>query len=305
MMPHSKSTIHRSNGLGTADDTQLAEPLGLANAMAEDKLMNQFMRDFTFKVASTPEEVEKALSLRHEVFIQEIGYKMTEKGIDNKKLESDEYDKSAVHCILVQKSTGKTAGCFRIVTTRTPEHEGGYRKLPVEEHGNGGISHPTLHPSMLPRDHICEASRLAISKSFRVKSKNTGPQDCSHEPQEAEREPEEPHPLILVSLFLAAYSLAETLGHRHLYAMMAPTLPRLLKKSGFEFIRLGGTIDFHGKRNVFYINRSLAVSGMQHTLYPLHHYIYQELEAQVAEHSIHDKSLMLFDGEPKLSSGPG
>jgi N-acyl amino acid synthase of PEP-CTERM/exosortase system len=272
--------MHRINASNTEDRVELAEPLNPTDSESKDELMKTFMGGFRFKIASTQEEIEKALSLRHEVFIQELGYKMTEQ--DNKPLESDEYDNASVHCLLIHKNTGKTAGCFRIVTTRTPGREG-FTKLPVEEHGNEGISHPTLHPSMLPRDRICEASRLAISKCFRLKLNNIDSQ--SSEPPTALEESKETYALIPVSLFLAAYSLAELLGNRHLYAMMTPTLPRLLRKSGFDFIRLGDTFEFHGRRNVFYINRSLAVSGLQHAFYPLHHYIYQELAAQVAEYS--------------------
>lgn len=279
MMPHSSRTIDTPPLPTTGDNIKLSEPLDPTDNTIRNDLMEKFMGEFKFKIASTQEEIDKALALRHEVFIQELGYKMTKK--NNKKLESDEYDNTSVHCILIHKSTNQTAGCFRIVMTRAPGHEG-YRKLPVEEHGNEGISHPILHPSMLEREHICEASRLAISKSFRLKTNSTNLKFSKQEKMTPQDKSKETYPLILVSLFLAAYSLAEILGSRHLYAMMAPTLPRLLRKSGFDFIRLGDTIDFHGKRNVFYINRSLAVSGMQHALYPLHNYIYQELETQVA-----------------------
>lgn len=285
MSSHNNQAKHHIDISVRSAPSKLAEPLDPTRTESRDALMKQFMEEFSFKIATTREDKEKALSLRHEVFIKELGYKMTE--IENRELESDEYDDSSVHCILIHKSTGKTAGCFRIVTTRAAGHDG-FNKLPVEEHGSEGISHPNLHPSMFPRGHVCEASRLAISKGFRLKSSQDDSQSSNTEPVMEPEKSEETYPLILVSLFLAAYSLAEILGNRHLYAMMSPTLPRLLRKSGFDFVRLGDTIEFHGRRNVFYINRSLAVSGMQHALYPLHHYIYQELASQVAECSSTD-----------------
>lgn len=279
-MTHDNQALHSLDTSIRRDSKTLAEPLDPTRIESKDDLMKQFMREFSFKIATTQEDKEKALSLRHDVFIKELGYKMTD--IENTELESDEYDASSVHCILIHKGSGRTAGCFRIVTTRTPGQDG-FSKLPVEEHGNEGISHPNLHPSMFPREHVCEASRLAISKCFRHSSSQDDSHNSTPEPVVEPKGSEDTYPLILVSLFLAAYSLAEILGNRHLYAMMSPTLPRLLRKSGFDFVRLGDTIEFHGKRNVFYINRSLAVSGMQHALYPLHHYIYQELESQFAE----------------------
>ncbi|TDO02510.1 MULTISPECIES: PEP-CTERM/exosortase system-associated acyltransferase [Halomonas] len=280
-MPHSNWYKHRSNAVTAQSSVNLAVPFDKANLELQDELIKKFMREFTFKLASTPEDIEKSLALRHEVFVQELGYKMQEK--DN-NLESDEYDSSSYHCILTHKRTDKTAGCFRIVTTQNPNGEG-YRKLPVEEHGNEGISHLTLHPNMLPREYICEASRLAISKEFRVSQNSFNYKKSCQELPPLPESVKEVSPLILISIFLAAYSLAEIMGNRHMYAMMAPTLPRLLRKSGFEFIRLGETFEFHGKRNVFYINRSLAISGVQHALYPLHQCIYQEIKNQVDEHS--------------------
>lgn len=238
-----------------------------------NQLIAQFSKEFSFVLAISEEDKLKAYMLRHEVFIKELGYHMST--VKGRALEVDEYDASAAQCILIHNETGVTAGCFRIVS---PYSIDGLAKshLPVEQHGHEGISHSTLHPEMMPRNRICEASRLAISWQFRHQLK-----EPSEEISKGLAKGCPAIRLILPSLFLAAYSLAELLGNSHLYAMMSPTLPRLLKKSGFNFIKLGDTIEFHGRRNVFYINRDLADSGMQNDFTPLHQHIYQQLASQI------------------------
>jgi len=279
-MPNSHRTLPYAASAAAGPACDAGHTLQTAEAAAHDALMQKFIGAFRFQVASSQEDIDKALALRHEVFIQELGYHMREK--EGAPLETDGYDDTSVHCILIHRPTGKTAGCFRIVTTKAPGGKG-FNKLPVEAHGSAGISHATLHPRMLPQEQICEASRLAIARGFRLKTNADDTPLPQRYPAAALEETRDTYPLILVSLFLAAYSLAEILGNRHLYAMMSPTLPRLLRKSGFDFVRLGDAIEFHGKRNVFYINRSLAGSGLQHTLYPLHQHIYRELERQITD----------------------
>lgn len=235
-------------------------------------MAEQFARIFRFQVAFDDADKKKAFALRKAVFIDEQGYHMATRA--GGSLEVDEYDEVAAQCILVHRESGATAGCFRVVTPHSIAADTPH-KLPVEQHGSQGIRHETLHPRAMPRDRICEASRLAIAAEFRHHGNAKGADNTSMDPA---------YRLILPGLFLAAYSLAELLGNNHLYAMMAPTLPRLLKKSGFNFIRLGDTIEFHGKRSVFYINRDLAGSGMQNTLAPLHRHILDELAPQATRY---------------------
>jgi len=276
MMPVSHQEDQCLEASAGKEDQAIPLALGPIPNSSANQLIAAFAKDFSFVLAMSEEDKKKAYKLRHDVFIKELGYHMSTVG--GKPLEADEYDATAAQCILVHKKTGQTAGCFRIVSPYSRDGRGP-RKLPVEEHGQEGISHDTLHPEMMPRDKICEASRLAISWQFRHQLKESAEEAANAMAKECPA-----IRLILPSLFLAAYSLAELLGNRHLYAMMAPTLPRLLKKSGFNFIKLGDTIEFHGRRNVFYINRDLADSGMQHDFAPLHKHIYQQLMPQVAQY---------------------
>jgi len=275
MMSLSHSSDHARRAADNKGDGAIPPSITITPGATTPELIASFAREFSFRIAMSDDDRERAYALRYDVFIDELGYQMST--LDDGPLEVDEYDSSSTQCLLIHNESRSVAGCFRIVspTSLSPEAP---CQLPVEKHGRQGISHASLHPDMMPRDRICEASRLAICQRFRHKLANT-----------AETAPEgdfasPSNRLILPSLFLAAYSLAELLGNCHLYAMMAPTLPRLLKKSGFNFVKLGGTIEFHGRRNVFYINRDLAGSGMQHELAGLHRHIHDQLKPQVANH---------------------
>lgn len=275
MMTLSNFNRHTPVAANNEGNEAVPESISISPEVATADLIDKFSRNFSFRVALTDEDKEKAYALRYEVFIEELDYKMSTLG--DRHLEVDEYDGSSAQCLLIHNDSNSVAGCFRIVSP-TSLAEGGPCLLPVEKHGRQGISHASLHPEMMPRDKVCEASRLAICQRFRHQmGGNGGTVSKTVFDSPANR-------LILPSLFLAAYSLAELLGNCHLYAMMAPTLPRLLKKSGFNFVKLGDTIEFHGRRNVFYINRDLADSGMQHELAPLHHHIYHQIEPQAARY---------------------
>lgn len=63
------------------------------------------MREFTFKIAETVEELEEYFLLRHEVFVRE------QKIFPD--TDVDQYDRDAVHIVAVDKSIGKVVGVVR------------------------------------------------------------------------------------------------------------------------------------------------------------------------------------------------
>lgn len=66
--------------------------------------------DFTIKVASTLEDIKKAQSLRHQVFLEEGLGKTHETGLD-----FDDYDKIADHLVIIDNTTGLAVGTYRLI----------------------------------------------------------------------------------------------------------------------------------------------------------------------------------------------
>ncbi len=66
--------------------------------------------DFTIKIASTIEDIQKAQVLRHRVFLEEGLGKSHETGMD-----FDDYDKLADHLMIIDNVTGLAVGTYRLI----------------------------------------------------------------------------------------------------------------------------------------------------------------------------------------------
>lgn len=244
------------------------------------KLFSQFSKEYRFVLAMTPEAKRTALSLRHEVFLQELHYKMHEDRSHH--LETDEYDESSIHCLIEHKRSGLPAGCMRLVIPsihpKSPFH-----KLPVEIQGRGKLNHSMLDPEKMPRHQLCEVSRLAISRSFRSHHAGESQTSIIFDGKGFSNKEAKTFPLIAIGLFLCTYSLVGLTGRRHVFAMMEPRLPRLLALSGFHFTKVSDDIEHHGLRNAYYIDHAKAEKEMHEDLMPLYLHIRKELSFQLEE----------------------
>jgi putative hemolysin len=68
---------------------------------------------FDIKIASTVDDIIKAQQLRHQVFLEEGLGQSHETGLD-----FDDYDKIADHLMIIEKSTGKAVGTYRLINTQ-------------------------------------------------------------------------------------------------------------------------------------------------------------------------------------------
>ncbi len=113
----------------------------------------------TFKVirADTDELVDKALSLRHEVYCRENNF--LEPGHFPDGRESDVFDTHSLHFLLVHKDSRETVGTLRLV-------------LPTENHPLTSFPLQRLcdHPLLQIENRVmglCQISRFCMSPSFR------------------------------------------------------------------------------------------------------------------------------------------
>lgn len=254
-----------------------------ARRSRNQNLFSQFIEEYRFVLAMDQESKRKALSLRHEVFRQELHYKMHED--QSLHLETDAYDESSIHCLIEHKRSGMPAGCMRLVIPKSDPESILYR-LPVEFQAKGTLNHPELDPGKMQRNEICEVSRLAISRKFR--SRQTGESHTSIilDGQDLSNKEARTFPLIAIGLFLCTYSLVGLTGRRHVFAMMESRLPRLLALSGFHFTKVSDEIEYHGLRNAYYIDHTTAEKEMHEDLMPLYLHIRKELSCQLEEVSV-------------------
>lgn len=231
-----------------------------------------------FRLAEDAETRRRIFRLRYDIYCEELGYEAP--ADPRHHLEFDAHDERAILCLIEHKDSGLAAGCMRLVLPDAGPDARDCR-LPLQEHGAGSLTHASLHPARLSREQVCEISRLAISPLFR-KHSTTDEIDSlvrqRHAFSAAERET---FPLIVIGLFLATYALLGLARRPHAFAMMEPRLPRLLRMSGFHFTRVGETIEFHGRRNAFYIDQRRVEAEMNRDLMPLYRHIMATLAPQL------------------------
>lgn len=243
---------------------------------ATQHILEKFMQEFNFKLCITHEEKKKVYHLRHEIYCKELKYEEPTDPIN--KLEYDIHDQNSIHCLIEHKRTGIVAGCVRVVIPNQLSPEP-LNQLPLQSYGGKSLTHPELHPDLLIKNTYYEISRLAVNKLFRSKIKD----DNNKEDAAINFTTEEKKlfPILSSSLFITGYALGRQLGKTQVFAMMEPSLPRLLSLTGFHFTKVGETIDFHGRRSAYYIDKKKAEEGLKKNLMPLYLHIQKTLTPQL------------------------
>lgn len=190
-----------------------------------------------FRRAQGPDELEKVLRLRFQVYVRERGFERPEDHPDG--LERDRFDDVAIHA-LCEHRDGFSVGTVRLI----PPSPLGY---PLEEHCQLAID-----PAGLARDRLGEISRLAITREFQRRREdpfNPAPLDEAEAPRPpgAERRRND----IVLGLYRELYRATRTLGITHWYAAMEEKLMILLRRVGFPFTPIGPYVDYHGRRAPF------------------------------------------------------
>lgn len=239
-------------------------------SLKEEEKIKNFTKHFEFKIAKNSQEMSEAEKLRYEIFIEEMKYGLKSDPLNKK--ESDKFDKNSIHCLIRHKRTGLTAGYLRLITTDA-EKKTGLKVLPIESEYQADFYKDSLRPSSFPLETICEASRLAVSKTFRTPSEYNKMDFTENEKSY--------FPMIITSLFACSYALAEISQRTNMFAIMEPSLPRLLSLSGFKFKKIGKEITIFGKRNPYHINRELAESGARAEIIDLYRSIKDEILPQI------------------------
>ncbi len=249
-----------------------------AGEIQQNSQIHDFLENFQFSLATSPDEKRRAFALRHEVFREELHYKLGENL--SSPYENDRHDHHSILCLLTHKSSGIDAGCVRVVLTQSDDDVSPIL-LPLEESCGNSLHHPQLHPKNFSRNSICEVSRLAVRSCFRRIKHETSGLDDQNTQTISHNEKHQPSLLIGISLFLAATALVGLSGKQHVFAMMEPRFARLLKVSGLRFQQVGEMIDYHGPRAAFYIDQKKAENQLRSDLSSFYAYIKRELSKHI------------------------
>jgi len=244
--------------------------------MTDEKpsLARNFQDFFRIEIAKTKAQKKQVYGIRYRVYCDEFGYESVDKFPDEE--EKDEYDDFSLHCLIIHKKTGLPAGCVRLVPAINNQNN--HVLLPLEQHCGDSLNHEYIDGLNLDPQTVCEISRLAIDCLFR---RRTGEEltrfgevhglDCTKQEQRT-------FSLIAIAAFLAATALTEISGKTNVFAMMEPFLPRMMKRSGINFIKAGADMDYRGIRAPYFIQTQSALDNMHEDLKGLYLWIYKQIE---------------------------
>ena len=216
-------------------------------APTPNTIAENFERFFRVEIATGREIVEQTQYVRYRVYCEEFGFEPIEKCPGER--ERDEFDDRSIHCLITHLGSNAPAGCVRMVPTLAEQPAS---PLPFEKYCREGLDQALLEEMALDRSSICEISRLAVDRNFRRRSGehqtrfgNPTIDFCEEEKRTL--------PFIAVSAYLAATAITARTGRTNVFAMMEPFLPRLLRRAGIRFTRVGRDVDYHGLRAPYFI----------------------------------------------------
>jgi len=245
----------------------------MGSDMTDDKesLAEKFLQYFQVELVVSAEDKQAVFEVRYRVYCEEFGYESGENFPD--KAETDEYDEKSLHCLIRHKSSGKAAGCVRLV----PALNGEDGLLPFEKYCSEGIDQPFVESLGLGRNDMAEASRLAVDGAFRRRAGEAASRFGDIRVIECTAGEKRTFSLIAISALLACTALADMAGRPYVFAMMEPFLPRLLKPSGVLWQKAGETIQYHGERALYVIKPQSIIDNMVPELKALYFGIHQQI----------------------------
>lgn len=212
------------------------------------KLFEKFHRSFELISVDTPELLDLAYALRYQVYCIENPYEDRAEHRNGK--ETDRYDPHSVHTLVAHRDSGICAGVLRLILSNPQDPDNAF---PMEAQCKALTGHRFFAARGFPRHSTAELSRFAISKCFRqriVQAREARTCRNGNAVQDivdraAARETTQ-H--IILGMFAAAVRMSVECGVTHWYAVMEPTLLRLLARFGIHFQQVGPLVDYHGKR---------------------------------------------------------
>jgi N-acyl amino acid synthase of PEP-CTERM/exosortase system len=217
-------------------------------------LVQDFQRYFDLELATTPAQLERVYKIRYRVYCEEFQYEPASEFPDH--LESDVFDASSRHCLVVHKASSMPAGCARLVLA--DEHS----LMPMEKFCGDAIDQRVMRSFDGKRHTVCEFSRLGVDGAFRRRPGERASRfgeisalDCSQREQRT-------FSMIAVATILSALAIREVIERPNCFAMMESFLPRLLRRSGLVVHPAGKETEYHGIRAPYFWETRETVANM-------------------------------------------
>jgi N-acyl amino acid synthase of PEP-CTERM/exosortase system len=242
-----------------------------------ESLAKNFSQYFQVGLALTRQQQRFAYAIRYQVYAEELGWEP----LNEHRLETDNCDDYAYHCLLEHKRSGDIAGCVRLVLPKISKPDA---LLPCQTHGIN--LHRNRQLSEFSGEPVGEISRLAVPSNFRRRAKEKGRPFIldSHNTTTIYSEEERRNfPNISIGLYLSAIALVELCELDRVLVVMEPRLQRHLQRFGLAFHQISHTFELRGKRALFELPRDELTINMGEHILELYHLILHELGFQLSE----------------------
>lgn len=191
-------------------------------------------------IADTDSLREKSFRLRYAVYCLENEF---ESAADNPGgIETDKYDIQSQHGLLLLEPSERVIGTARLIM---PSQNGSAVPLPTLRLCSPDVLE--TYASRIPLDKAAELSRFAVTKGFRRKSFANDMKLLGYSGAEGD-ETGRAIPHVSLGLMRSVVAMAQSGGITHLFAVMEPSLLRMLKFLGIHFETMGPMIEHHGHR---------------------------------------------------------
>lgn len=238
-------------------------------------LVSQFHSYFDVALALTPDQLSQCFHVRHRVYCDEFKFLPAE-NYEN-ELEFDEYDSFSQTCLITHRTTGMPAACVRLVPG--VNDKGAEHPLPYELLGPDVLDQEFHNNLDVPRTEIAEISRLAVDGAFRRRKGEAASRFGEIDTLNLDSAEKRTFNLISVAAFMASCAMGELNKYTTGFAMMEPFLPRLMQRSGINFVKVGADVDYHGLRAPYYVKLDAVLESMHPDLRLFHQSIYDSLSA--------------------------
>lgn len=208
------------------------------------EFVSAFFERFDVRLASSEKDKHEIYRLRHDVFLQELGYELS--GVPEEAEERDDYDTNAIYVVVFCRSTQEIVGSARIVVPQT-HFVGNLSHLPVENYCAQNLASNNISLDDIPREEICEISRIVVARHYR-KRKDLEGNDLQGSGLNAVNR------LISIALFVSSAALLETMGRPHVMGFIEKKFARLLRGTGMKIERVSPFHDICGLRAAYYGN---------------------------------------------------
>ena len=198
------------------------------------EMMENYNCRFAVISADTLGLREQAYRLRYQVYC--IENKFENPHDHQREQEMDEFDDRSVHSVIIDRLSRTVTGTVRLIL---PDPKSIEESFPIQRVCN----HPLLQRyRLLNSERSAEISRFAISKDFCRRAEDFHPILLSRDERRAAM------PNLTLGLMNGIVRMSAEHGISEWFAVMEPTLLRLLARFGIYFSPIGPMVDYHGMR---------------------------------------------------------